>query len=346
MPPKTANPAGSALPSEESFLAAIAANLNDDAARLVYADWLEEQGDPRAKYVRDLVTAVKSLGASRKLPKSKHPEEWTTLLGVPLYAGLIATETTELRASLLRLARPAVSLVTKPKKQSAIPIGASKFGGDADLPKSVEWPKWERGYLGFLCQINLADLRGMPAAAWLPESGLLSFFAWQSFDDGHQPGQMADACGDTQVVYSPSSAKLARRKRPVVDEDDFDDEEANGPRPSCAVTLAPAWDLPSARDAVPPGLAADLARFQSDDLYEKLHEIRSEILGFGHHLLGYSVHFRTDDPTPGPEWAHLLCLDSDDNLGWSWCDGEHLAVYMKQNQIDDRTFAGASGYAS
>lgn len=37
---------------EERFLAAIAANPGDREARLVYADWLEERGDPRGEYLR------------------------------------------------------------------------------------------------------------------------------------------------------------------------------------------------------------------------------------------------------------------------------------------------------
>ncbi|MCI0462063.1 MAG: TIGR02996 domain-containing protein [Gemmataceae bacterium] len=37
---------------EDAFLQAIRANPNDEQLRLVYADWLEEQGDPRAEYLR------------------------------------------------------------------------------------------------------------------------------------------------------------------------------------------------------------------------------------------------------------------------------------------------------
>src|SRR5260370_279371 len=37
---------------ESAFLEAIAKTPDDDALRLVYADWLEERGDPRAEYLR------------------------------------------------------------------------------------------------------------------------------------------------------------------------------------------------------------------------------------------------------------------------------------------------------
>jgi uncharacterized protein (TIGR02996 family) len=37
---------------DEAFLRAILDNPDDDTPRLVYADWLEEQGDPRGEFIR------------------------------------------------------------------------------------------------------------------------------------------------------------------------------------------------------------------------------------------------------------------------------------------------------
>src|SRR5271170_4351847 len=37
---------------DADFLAAIRASPYDDALRLVYADWLEERGDPRGEFLR------------------------------------------------------------------------------------------------------------------------------------------------------------------------------------------------------------------------------------------------------------------------------------------------------
>jgi uncharacterized protein (TIGR02996 family) len=37
---------------EEAFLQAIIESPEDDAPRLVYADWLEERGDPRGEFLR------------------------------------------------------------------------------------------------------------------------------------------------------------------------------------------------------------------------------------------------------------------------------------------------------
>src|SRR4051812_8960580 len=40
------------MPEEQAFLAALAADPADDVTRLVYADWLDERGDPRGSYLR------------------------------------------------------------------------------------------------------------------------------------------------------------------------------------------------------------------------------------------------------------------------------------------------------
>ena len=46
------------MSEEAAFLTAIAANPEDDTARLVYADWLQDRSDPRAEYVRLEVQAA------------------------------------------------------------------------------------------------------------------------------------------------------------------------------------------------------------------------------------------------------------------------------------------------
>jgi uncharacterized protein (TIGR02996 family) len=50
---------------EQAFLQAILDNPDDDAPRLMYADWLEERDDPRGEYIR-LTVAVE--GMQQQLP--------------------------------------------------------------------------------------------------------------------------------------------------------------------------------------------------------------------------------------------------------------------------------------
>jgi uncharacterized protein (TIGR02996 family) len=46
--------------NEAAFIRAILASPEDDAPRLIFADWLDERGDPRAEYLR-LLCAVDGL---------------------------------------------------------------------------------------------------------------------------------------------------------------------------------------------------------------------------------------------------------------------------------------------
>jgi uncharacterized protein (TIGR02996 family) len=52
MSPAFAGPGKTTMHDEEGFLHAIKANPRDDVPRLVYADWLEERGDPRGDFIR------------------------------------------------------------------------------------------------------------------------------------------------------------------------------------------------------------------------------------------------------------------------------------------------------
>jgi uncharacterized protein (TIGR02996 family) len=58
------------MADDEAFMAAIRASPDDDWLRLVYADWLEERGDPRGEFIRVQL-------ALARLPE--HEERWAEL---------------------------------------------------------------------------------------------------------------------------------------------------------------------------------------------------------------------------------------------------------------------------
>lgn len=333
---------------EQTFIDQIVDDLGDLERREVYADWLEEAGDGRADFVRALTTAIEAGEAPPEV--GEHPPVWAAMLGHGLAAGLASRELA-MWADLWPLARPMVTLATERVDDDALAVGQSKFGGEPDLPPDVVWPTWTEKPetpLGFVGQLACADLVGTQAARalGLPASGLLSFYCYQDWVEGHQPGMDGEQFerGDTQVLYFPDG-ELARRPRPGVGEDD---EQPNGPFPACRLTLRESWDLPSSRDLVPPELAPLTRVWQ--ELKEPLwalSSIREEVRpGFSHHLGGYSIHFRTsEDPTPTEgQWTTLLTLDSEHD--WSWCDGEHLAIWVATDALRAGRFDRVFGYAS
>src|SRR5262245_64243242 len=56
---------------DDAFLQAVVENPDDDAPRLMYADWLEERGDPRGEFIRVQVALARSAEDDERRP------EWT-----------------------------------------------------------------------------------------------------------------------------------------------------------------------------------------------------------------------------------------------------------------------------
>lgn len=352
---------------EYELFSAITRNLTDDDAKVRYADWLEEQNDHRAKFAREFVSVGSSLHTNSHLPDySNAPHAWSNMLGLPLFDGIIKYGLVDVKDHVLQLARPILAIKTAICDENTIPIGASKLGGRPDLPEDVEWPvcaesmrdEYPAGVdakLGFLGQIALKDLALTQVGHWFPkDDGLLSIFVYQS--DGYQPGAAARDTGDTIILYTPAAKVLQRRQPP----DDL--QQYNEIFPACQLTMSEAWDLPAwCEDEWPDQYAGvmtsmidayaasrpKLARDESaDQLFKRLAKLRAKCNQSQHHLLGYSIHNRTNEPSPGPEWLHLLSLSSDPKLGWNWCDGEHLSIFVHQDDIGNYAFKRVFGYAS
>ncbi len=327
-----------ALAGEYELISAIAADLPNEQPKVAYADWLDAHNDSRASFVRELLVAQQSLSTTTQLPDStSFPRAWTNILGLPLLQGIIESDLIDARDIVLLLARPMLAITTELINEDLVAIGGSKFGGHPDLAPDATWPRCERGPLGFLGQISLGELRDTQVAHILPQSGLISFFAYQNHERGFQPG-VADPLNDsTQVIFTPPNRILERRNTP---EDLHSD---NGTFRSCRLSMCESWDLPDAE--VGNNYTAILGEERSQRL-NSLFAVRSKCQSFTHQLLGYSVHFRSSEQSPGLNWMNLLCVDSDPNLGWSWSDGEHLSIFVHEQDVLDQTFERIFGYAS
>ncbi|MDO5624774.1 MAG: YwqG family protein [Pseudomonadota bacterium] len=84
------------------------------------------------------------------------------------------------RRFVLTESRLAVVADAAPPPQP-LPLGASRTGGDPDLPEGMAHPADADGRLyQFLAQLHLPDLA--PLQPWLPRTGLLSFFVGDAMD--------------------------------------------------------------------------------------------------------------------------------------------------------------------
>src|SRR5207249_6247262 len=63
------------MASGNAFLDAIRAAPDDDGPRLIYADWLEERGDPRGEFIRLQVELARLPADDPRLPELKAREQ-------------------------------------------------------------------------------------------------------------------------------------------------------------------------------------------------------------------------------------------------------------------------------
>lgn len=276
---------------EADILARVIANLADYDAKLVYADWLDDRGDPRGPLLRDFVQAFR---AGKELPSTKKvPEAWGELVGLKLM-GLIAEAGLSHKADqLLALALPAIEY----KKAGAGkgPVGASRIGGRPDLPPEAEWPEYEGEPLGFLAQINFAELHASPVARELPAGGVLSLFCLRDEErplNGFGPGTY-------RALYAPAGTKVKPR--------DYPDDLAPDARPEVArVRFSEALTLPDFK-----GSSALKALLKSKKDQAKYENVNFNMLG-DDHLLGHPALLNR----PSSKGArHLITLGDLD--GWT-----------------------------
>ena len=107
------------------------------------------------------------------------------------------------------MAKNAIKIDTQAKDDGDIAVGASKFGGQPDLPASVPWPSNENGALSFVAQINFAEVSKFDTDGLLPKSGMLYLFydinlrIW-----GYDP---ADKKGFAVIFSEAAQDQLARQ---------------------------------------------------------------------------------------------------------------------------------------
>ena len=313
MPPKPSFPSPAAvLPGEADILGGVIANLADDTAKLVYADWLEERDDPRGRLLRDFVAAFR---AGKKLPKVKSaPKPWCGLLGFSVIAQLRGTVLGPATDTILALARPAIEYTPKLAPEKTIAVGASKLGGRPDLPAGTERPRFEDQPLSFLGQFNLAELHASPAARAFPATGLLSAFCLDLEDgDDYYPK------GSWRLFYFPDPSKLVRRE--------LDELAAHSQFPSCRVQYTEALTLPYAYSP-----EAQNIHLKDADKSDKIYFALYNSLCAGNHILGHTF------PIQGAFWKkterHLLTIGWNDKTHWEFGNCGALCFLLSDADLE------------
>jgi hypothetical protein len=127
------------------------------------------------------------------------------------------------REDIHALGRKAVLLRTKACSETDVACGASKFGGDPDLPEGVAWPSYRDGKpLAFLAQLDLTQLSKLDLdLAGLPKAGLLLLFSVWGWQDSEDCDPQVPVDGTkilqeesnwTVIIHAESQGRLERCK--------------------------------------------------------------------------------------------------------------------------------------
>ena len=189
-----------AAKTADVVLFAIADMPNDNTHRLVYADWLEERGDPRAEWLRlqqTLASPVPDAGRYRDLC-AREQELWRALDPVWLHAVRRFTTAPPCRdiAKLVPALAPFARTTTRlhPRRTPApLPAWMSKIGGLCLWPESEHWPECPecRVPLAPVIQLRASDV---PLIEFPPGMDLFQLF-WcvDMFAHGGQPSPTDEA---------------------------------------------------------------------------------------------------------------------------------------------------------
>ena len=232
----------------------------------------------------------------------------------------------------------------------AIPVGASKLGGEPDLPASMDWCTRKNGRpLSFLAQLNLGEIHEHDVAEELPAEGMLYFFYDASNEPGGTPWGYDPADGDGwQVIYYGEGQPLARRAAPeYIIQGGFQFGEAalsfshRRETPYLESDLLRDADIPEAdRQVFYTMLDANHApgtkMLGHSSLIQEGMELEVESVTSGIYM-GDGAEGVTD-PARAKKWRLLFQLDSADRLDMMWGDEGMLYFWMREEDIRARAF--------
>ena len=283
---------------------------------------------------------------------------------------LLEGQIPRIAGALMEIAAPTIRIYLDPADDGAIPVGASKMGGGADLPPGVEWPSWHEP-MAFIAQLNLAEVAPYDREGALPDHGLLSFFyetdgeplyaeRWglpeeTPYDEAyyHKPVHLS-----WRVLYHEGDpATFIRHQIPP----EVNEMARYSP---CAARFAGELTLP---DVDGPQMAPlELTRDERTTLIDLDAEINhGSWEEGGHHLLGYHYIYSTTladidreaqgipfdaererdrrdklrrEEEASRRWRLLLQVSSSDDTQMDWAGGGVLYYFVEREALRDRGF--------
>ncbi len=339
---------GSLKSGTKSAVSAVIANLEKQHPDAVAAAPSPSKGAKGAKGARNTQAAKATKGA--KAPRAGKPSTRIAPEDAALAGHLQKTGLADERIGQI-LAHVRTRIELEPKRVKNPAIGATRFGGEPDLPAKTEWPhvtatkkdfvlspsEYPDGTLpaldkkgryhiplSFIAQLDLADLAPHDTAGLLPKTGMVWFFARQEVVVAERRDLQEIA---SHVLYAKKPGKLVRTAFP----EPLPDREHYEP---AAVKLSHSRPLPSS----------------SVDAICKLGLIDSEMTAYE------AVELKTKSPThtalgwaiatyflgiPDAKDQLLLRVGSDGVSGFQWGDDAPIFFCIPSAALAKQDFAKA-----
>ncbi len=260
-----------------------------------------------------------------------------------------------------RSARHTIHLNRRIMEDERIPIGATKLGGQPDLPPNFTWPERDGVPHAFLAQIRLEDVGPYDVEGLLPHAGRLYFFYGIAHEAaGFDPQDR----GSWLVAYDDGHVSTLVRTAPpselVAISDDWGLNE--GLFTACALDAAHELTLPDRYSEHATGLAG-----HDEAIYEEVVEAaRREGERPLHQLLGYPALVQNDmelecqlasngvfmgdgtwhnDPRSAElmagesDWLLLLQVDTDTDADLQWGDEARLYYWIQRQALANNDFS-------
>jgi hypothetical protein len=244
--------------------------------------------------------------------------------------GLVDRQTTDAMPRPAMVSRPTgprnherpcdgIRLDRAPGPDQRAEVGASKLGGQPDLPEDADWPSAAGHRLAFLAQINLDSLPAtdLPGPEW---TGLLSVFCAIDVELGLAGAEASDADKGCRILRTDGRQPCPR---------EWPEDLPHGGR----FDEIPLWSAaPDHDNSSAPGVL-------SPD-----HQIFGTLSSVQAPVLDEVAAMATDPSLRSPElWALLLQLDEDPEAGFEWGDAGRLYICLPRADLAagrvDRAFA-------
>jgi len=229
------------------------------------------------------------------------------------------------------------------------PVGASKMGGEPDLPAGMEWPRTAEGVaLSFIAQINFAQVHPYDIDGRLPEKGMLWFF-YDCSDEGMPWGYDPKDADGFRVIYA-EGGELERLEAPEDLEVSFSEAR---------VSFEARLDLLSTDSDLCDQV--ELPDEEMDDYFDWLDEREgacNKLLGHSDNIQGgmeLECEYVTNgiycgDPSGyqkakalgldrnAARWSLLLQVESNEDIGMMWGDMGRLYLWITEEDLKARRF--------